>query len=317
MRAIYYEEFGDADVLKLGDLPIPVIGPNEVLMRVGATSVNPVDWKIREGWFSSIFPYKFPIIPGWDAAGDIADIGKDVSGLEVGERVYAYCRKPEIHGGTYADYVAVPASFVAPMPTALSFEEAATLPLTGLTAWQALSEFAQLKRGQTVLIHAASGGVGSVAVQIASHLGARVWATASAGNIEYVRGLGADRVIDYRTEDLAGLVASDLPAGFDVVFDTVGGDVLEKSYNLVKPGGALPALNDEPDTTICAEREIRGQRLFSEPNSNHLRELGKLIDEGTLKPAEFKVFALDDAAKAMELSQDGHVRGKLVITLDH
>lgn len=315
MRAVYYEQFGGSDVLQVGDLPGPAPASGEVLIRINAASVNPVDWKIREGFFDGIFSHRFPIIPGWDAAGEVAGLGDGVSGLQAGDRVYAYCRKPVVHGGTYAEFVTVPADFVALAPANLDDVQASTIPLVGLTVWQSLFEFADLTAGQTVLIHAGAGGVGSLAVQLAAHAGARVYATASAANEAYVRELGAQRVIDYRKENLGEVRRSELTAGFDVVFDTVGGEVLTESYDLVKPGGALPALNDAPDEALCAERGIRALRVFSEPNGQHLGRLTSLIEAGALGPAQIESYPLEQAAFAMDRSQAGHVRGKLALTI--
>ena len=315
MRAVYYERFGGSDVLEVGDMPAPEPAAGEVLIRVRAASVNPVDWKLREGMFDGIFPHQFPIIPGWDAAGEVAAVGDEVSEWQTGDRVYAYCRKPVVHDGTYTEFVTVPASFAAPAPTNLDDVQAATIPLTGLTVWQSLFEFANLTAGQSVLIHAGAGGVGSLAVQLAAHAGARVFATASASNAAYLHDLGAYRAIDYRSEHVPDVMRSEVGTGFDVVFDTVGGKVLAASYDLVRPGGALPALNDPPDEAICAERGIRAMRIFSEPNGEHLGRLTGLIEAGALKPAQIETFPLEQAALAMDRSQAGHVRGKLALDI--
>ena len=315
MRAVYYERFGGSEVLTVGELPTPEPASGEVLLRIHAASVNPVDWKIREGFFDGIFPHRFPIIPGWDAAGEVAGLGDGVTEMQIGSRVYAYCRKPVVHGGTYAELVTVPAGFVAPAPANLDDVETSTIPLAGLTVWQSLFEFAGLTAGQTILIHAAAGGVGSLAVQLAAHAGARVFATTSAANAAYVRELGAHRIIDYRQENLGEVMGSEVPAGFDVVFDTVGGEVLGESYDLVRPGGALPALNDAPDEALCAQRGIRGLRVFSEPNGQHLSRLTGLIEAGALRPAQIESFPLEQAALAMDRSQAGHVRGKLALAV--
>lgn len=316
MRAVYYEAFGGAEVLKIGEQPVPVPAPGEILVRVHAASVNPVDWKIRDGMFEGLFPHEFPIIPGWDVAGEVAGFGDGASGFDEGERVFAYCRKPVVHGGTYAEYVTLPALWAARVPGNLNFIEASTIPLSGLTVWQSLFEFARIAAGQSVLVHAAAGGVGSLAVQLASHIGARVYATASPANADYVLGLGANRVIDYRSEDVVDVIGEEAPGGLDIVFDTVGGLTLAASYGLIKPGGALPALNDAPDEDICAEQGIRAGRIFSEPNGEHLQQIANLIVEGSLKPAEINVYPLENAAEAMELSKAGHVRGKLVLVVD-
>lgn len=313
MRAVYYEQFGDAGVLHIGDQPIPEPGDGEVLIRVRAASVNPVDWKIREGFLKDFFPHVFPIIPGWDVAGDIAALGAGVNGFAVGDPVYAYARKPVVQAGTYADYVTVAADVAAPIPANMDYVQASTIPLAGLTVWQSLFEFAGIKAGDNVLVPAAAGGVGSLAVQLAAHAGATVYGTASSGNADYVRGLGAARVIDYRTEDVADVVRAEVPEGFDIVFDTVGGETLAASYDLVKTGGALPTLNDPADETACAARNIRALRVFSEPNGVHLRQLTGLIEAGALKPAQIETYPLGEAAAAMNASQTGHTRGKIVL----
>lgn len=319
MRAVYYNAFGGAEVLSVGEQPVPKPGPGEILVRVHAASVNPVDWKVRDGMFEGMFPCEFPIIPGWDVAGEAIGFGEaantESGGFEEGERVFAYCRKPVVQGGTYAEYVTFPAQWAARIPAKLDFVEASTIPLAGLTVWQSLFEFAGIAAGQSILVHAAAGGVGSLAVQMASHIGARVYATASAANADYVKALGATRVIDYRSQDIAQVIGLGEPGGLDIVFDTVGGPTLAASYALIKPGGALAALNDAPDEDICAERGIRAGRIFSEPNGEHLQKIANLIAEGALRPAEIKTFSLDDAAEAMELSKAGHVRGKLVLVV--
>ena len=316
MRAVYYEQFGDAGVLKIGDQPTPEPGDGEVLIRVRAASVNPVDWKIREGFLKDFFPHHCPIIPGWDVAGEIAALGAGVSGFGVGDPVYAYARKPVVQAGTYAEYVTVAADVVAPIPTNMDMVQASTIPLAGLTVWQSLFDFAGIKTGDTVLVHAAAGGVGSLAVQLAAHAGATVYGTASSANADYVKGLGAARVIDYRSEDVVDVAHAEVPDGFDIVFDTVGGETLAASYGLVRPGGALPTLNDPPDETACAARNIRALRVFSEPNGDHLRQLTSLVEAGALKPAQIETYPLTEAATAMNTSQSGHTRGKIVLAVD-
>ena len=199
MKAIVIDAFGGPDRLRAAEVPTPKASAGEVVIELACTSVNPVDWKIREGMLSGLFPHTFPLILGWDAAGTVSDTGEAVNEFSVGDRVYAYCRKPTVQWGTYAEYVAVPASAVAAMPANLSFAEAAAIPLVGLTSWQVLFDAANLRAGQTVLIHAGAGGLGSIAIQLAKNAGATVFTTASAANHEYVRSLGADHVIDYRT----------------------------------------------------------------------------------------------------------------------
>jgi NADPH2:quinone reductase len=313
MRAAYYTCYGDPDVLALGELPPPEPGPGEVRIAVRAAGVNPVDWKLMSGAFAGVFPQEFPTIPGWDAAGQIDAVGAGVDASRVREPVFAYCRRPIVRGGTFAEFVVVPESFVARKPRSIDFAEAAALPLVALTAWQSLFGHAGLGKGQRVLIHAAAGGVGSLAVQMARHAGARVVATASPANADYVRSLGAHEVVDYRNGAAWTRLAHLAGDGFDVVFDTVGGDALARSYALVKPGGALPALNDAPDADACAARGIRGVRVFSEPDGVALGEIAAMIDAGALRVPAVEVLPLAAAGDALRRSMDGHVRGKLVL----
>lgn len=315
MQAVFYEAFGGADVLKLGELARPEPAPGEVLIRIHATSVNPIDWKIRQGLFECVFDHAFPVIPGWDAAGEIAALGPGVDEFSIGDAVYAYCRKAVAHDGTYADYIAMPAAAVAPKPEGLSFQEAAAIPLCGLTAWQSLKAFAGLRPGQTVLIHAGAGGVGSLAIPIARHLGAKVLTTCSAQNRDYCAGLGADHVIDYRAGDYREAVRALAPDGLDMVFDCVGGAIPDESVDLIRPGGALACLNEAPDEAAAEARGIRASRIYAEPSGDGLRALTALVDAGVLRAPETRVFPLADARRAHELSEAGHVRGKLILTI--
>lgn len=313
MRAAFYLWFGDPDVLTIGELPTPVPGPGEVRIKVRAAGVNPIDWKLMAGAFEGVFPHRFPVIPGWDVAGQIDAVGEGVDPGRVLEPVYAYARKPVVQAGTFADYAVVPEAYAAKKPRSVDFGEAGALPLAALTAWQSLFTHAGLGKGQRVLIHAAAGGVGSLAVQMARHAGAQVTATASPANADYVRGLGAHEVIDYRAEDAWARLSALANGGFDVVFDTVGGDTLMESYKLVKPGGVIPALNDAPDEAACAAHGIRGVRVFSEPDGAALAEIAALIDAGAIRVPAVEVMPLEQAADALRRSMTGRVRGKIVL----
>lgn len=315
MRAVYYEQWGGADVLTIGELPEPEPAAGEVVIRVRATSVNPIDWKIREGQFECVFDHEFPIIPGWDAAGEIAEVGDGVEGFAPGDRVYAYCRKAIAHDGTYADYIRMPAEAVAPMPQTLSFEQAAAVPLCALTSWQSLYEFGALKGGNVVLIHAGAGGVGSYAIQLAKYRGATVLTTASPKNFDYVYGLGADMAIDYNAGDWRGPVQVAYSRGIDMIFDCVGGRVANDSVALIKPGGALACLNEPADDDLVRDAGIRAMRIFAEPNGAQLGEIAGMIDAGSLRLPEIDIMDLDQAAEAMARSQAGHVRGKIVLKI--
>ena len=315
MKAILCDQFGGSDVMRLGEIETPSPGPGEVLIRIHAAGVNPVDWKIREGGLARLFPCKFPLIPGWDAAGTIAALGDGVTGLSLGERVWSFCRKPDIQWGTYAQYVVMNADGVAPMPANLTFAQASTVPLAALTAWQSLLEVAQLRPGQSVLIHAGAGGVGSFAIPIAKWVGATVIATAKKANHDYVRALGADHVIDYSAEDFVAATRALFPQGIDMAFGTVGGEVLTRSYETVKPDGILVSITDKTDKDLAGRLGIRCKYVFVKPDGGHLRRLAALAEQGILRVPDIIEMPLEQAAQALDQSRTGHVRGKIVLTV--
>lgn len=306
MRAARIHGYGGRDVLRLEDCAVPVFGDDEVLVRTVAAAVNPVDWKIREGLLRDFIPHRFPLTLGWDLAGVVAETGAQVSDFAVGEAVYS---RPDLaRDGSYAEFIAVRASELAAKPATVSFADAASLPLAGITAWEALFDSGRLSAGQTVLIHAGAGGVGSLAVQLARWRGARVIATASEGNHALVRSLGADEVIDYREHAFA-----DRLRGIDLVFDTIGGAVQEASWAVLRPGGVLVSVVDPPPPERAARAGVEGKFVFIQPNAAILRELAGLVDSGAIRPVIGAEFALEDIAAAHELSESGHARGKLVI----
>lgn len=315
MRAIVIESFGGPEKLELVDLPTPTPEPGEVLIRIAAAGVNPVDWRVRDGSLAHLFPHGFPLVSGWDAAGTIAALGDGVSGFAIGDRVMAYCRKPVIQWGCYADYVTMPADKVVAVPAPLSLTEAAALPLCALTAWQALVKFANLARGQSVLIHAGAGGVGSLALQFARHAGARVATTARAANHDYVRSLGADLAIDYTAADVAAAVRDWAPGGVDVVLDGAGGKALADSYGLVRSGGTLVSVVNQVDKDKIAALGLRGSFIFARSDGVQLAEIAKLFDAGVIHPPAITTMPLERAAEAQEINRAGHVRGKIVLTL--
>ncbi len=315
MKALVIDEFGGADKLHWAELPTPVPGAGEVLIKLAATSVNPVEWKIREGYLAKAFPHRFPLILGWDAAGTVASLGEGVTGFRPGDAVYAYCRKPEIQWGTYAEYVTMPAEAVAAAPRNLPLEAAAALPLVGLTSWQVLFEAAGLRAGQTALIHAGAGGIGSLAIQLAKVRGARVLTTARAENHDYVRSLGADEAIDYVAEPFAGAVRRLAPEGVDVVFDAVGGQTQADSWPVVQKGGILVSIVDRPDQSLAEKLGVRAAYVFVAPNGGQLRELAALVEAGKVKAPAYEVLALGEAAQAQERNRARHVRGKIVLTI--
>jgi NADPH:quinone reductase-like Zn-dependent oxidoreductase len=315
MKAIAIREFGGRDKLERMDLPVPEVGNGEVLVRVKGAGVNPVDWKLREGWLQDRFPHRFPLIPGWDAAGIVERIGPGVTRFRVGDEIFAYCRKPVVQGGAYAEYITLTEEHMAFKPSNTTFTEAAGIPLTALTAYQALVDEAGIKSGERVLIHAAAGGVGGFGVQIAKERGALVWGTAGSRNGDYVRSLGAERVIDYSRDEFRKVVRSAYPDGMDVVFDCVGGDVLKKSVEIVRKGGRLISIVDTLDEGSLGRVDIRFEFVFVAPNSKELSELGQMVEQGRLKVHVEEVLPLEEAAKAHELSESRHTRGKIVLVV--
>jgi NADPH2:quinone reductase len=315
MKAVALEAYGGPGQLRLMDLPVPVPGDDEVLIELAYTSVNPVDWKIREGQLKDRMPNMFPIIPGWDAAGTVKEVGRNVTRFKGGERVFAYCRKPTVQWGTYAEYVTMDARHVALMPKNLSFAGAAAIPLVGLTAWQSVFDSACLDRGQSVLIHAGAGGVGGMAIQFARHVGAKVYATASRRNHDYVRALGAAHVIDYTTENFVDAISRLEPDGVDVVLDTVGAEVYRASFAALKRGGYIVSIRQHPDEQLNAQHGVRSGYVFVRPDGEQLGAIAYLIEEGVVRPPEIEEMRLEDAAAAQEKSRAGHVRGKIVLRI--
>ena len=303
MKAITFTQFGDPDILELSNLPDPKVGPGEVLIRVRSASVNPVDWKVVKGYLAPLMHVEFPAIPGWDVAGVVEAVGPDTPEWAPRDEVIAYARKDWVHGGTFAELVTAPVRAVGRKPASLDWNQAAGLPLAGLTAYQLLHRLGA-KEGDTVLIHAAAGGVGILAVQIARALGARVIGTASEGNHEFLRGLGAEPVT--YGDGLAERVRELAPDGVDVVADFVGG-VLDATLAVLKEGGRHGSI---ADATVA---ESGGLSMWVRPNAEDLAALGDLADQGALTVSVAAAFPLAEAAQAFELSQTGHVRGKIAI----
>ena len=315
MKAIAIQEFGGRDKLRLMDLPIPEVGPQDVLIQVKAAGVNPVDWKIREGFLRDILPHEFPITLGWDVAGIIEEVGHEVAQLGVGDEVYSYGRLPIIHSGSYAEYMVLPANIITQKPSKLSFEQAASIPLAALTAFQSLFDAGGLRSGETVLIHAAAGGVGSFAVQLAKQRGATVIGTASPCNHDYLRNLGADHVIDYSSQDFRQMVREWYPAGIALAYDCVGGEVLEQSVEILNPSGRLVTIVEPGQVESMKRRGLNVHFVFVEPNTHQLEELTKMADQGQLRTHISETYPLEQAAQAHEYIESQHVRGKLVLTI--
>jgi NADPH:quinone reductase-like Zn-dependent oxidoreductase len=307
MKAISYARYGGPEVLEYGEVPDPRVGPDSVLVQVRAAGVNPVDWQCREGRLDALLAPVFPVVPGWDVAGVVVRPGAAVTEFGAGDEVIGYCREDFLSRGTFAEYVAAPVRALARKPRTLSFEDAAGLPLTGLTALQVLTRSLQVKRGETVLVHAAAGGVGSIAVQLARHLGARVLGTASAHHHAYVRGLGGEPVA--YGEGLAERVRGLAPEGVDAVFDTVGGDTLKVSANLLAPEGRLTSIAD-PEAVAYG-----GRYAFVRPDPRDLGHLTDLVEQGVVSVHVSRTYPLERTADAQRESQEGRTRGKIVVTV--
>ncbi|GHD58139.1 NADP-dependent oxidoreductase [Jeongeupia chitinilytica] len=306
MKAIRIHRYGGPEVLQLDEVPVPVPAADELLVRVKAAGVNPVDWKIREGWRADLLQHRLPLTLGWDVAGVVESVGSSVTGFKAGDAIYA--RPDASRDGCYADYVVVRAGEAAIMPPTITFDEAAGVPLAALTAWKALFDEAGLKAGQRVLIHAGAGGVGGFGIQLAKHAGAHVIATASTDNLALLRLLGADVVVDYTRENFI-VRAPDV----DVVFDTIGGETQDRSWACLKPGGVLVSVVSEPDPETAQQHRARGALVVVRPDGPRLAELAKLIDAGAVTVVIDDVYPLEAAREAHEHSQTGHARGKIVL----
>lgn len=306
MKAVRIHAYGGLDVLHYENVPMPKLRPDDILIRVRAAAVNPVDWKIREGYLQNVLKHTLPLTLGWDVSGEVVEVGPQAARFKVGDEVYV---RPDIErDGGYAGYIAVKADEAAYKPATLDHPHAAAVPLAALTAWQVLVDAAQLQAGQTVLIHAAAGGVGSLAVQLAKARGAHVIATASAVNTGLVAELGADQFIDYTRTRFEEVVKE-----VDVVFDTLGGDIQERSWQVLKPGGILVSVVSPPCKDTAAKRGLRQAFVFIHADGRQLSAIGRLIDEGKMKPLIHTILPLAEVRQAHAISEGGHARGKIVL----
>lgn len=313
MKAVVIKEFGGLDQVHLEDVPTPAPANGEVKIEVHYVSVNPVEWKISAGVLKDILPHQFPIVLGWDVSGVVVEVGEGVSNLQVGDEVYGYCRGPTVHAGTFAEYCCFDANHVVLKPKNLSHGQAAAIPLVGLTAWQALFDVAKVRKGQTCLIHAGAGGVGSLAIPLAKWAGAKVATTASAKNHEYVRGIGADAAIDYQTTNFVDAVMAKHPEGVDFVFDCVGGQTLADSYRCVKKGGWVVSIVQPVDKALAAELGIHAANVFVRPDGQELLKIKELLENGTIPGPAITEMPLDHVVEALERVKTEHTRGKIVL----
>ncbi len=332
MKAFMIDKYGKADVVRLADMPEPVLQDDDVLVEIHAASINPLDLKIRSGEFKLLLPYRLPLIMGNDCSGVVVRVGARVKRFKVGDEVYARPHQDRI--GTFAERIAIKDDALAFKPKTLSMDEAASIPLVGLTAWQALVEKGQLKKGQKVLIHAGSGGVGTFAIQLAKHLGATVATTASASNADMLKRLGADIVIDYKKEDFATALKD-----YDLVLDTQGGETLKKSIGVLKPGGKVIGIAGPPDAdfaeasgaawffklifgllsysvrSAAKRREASYSFLFMRANGDQLGKIAALIDAGVIRPVIDRVVPFAETKEALAYVDAGRTKGKVVIKM--
>lgn len=332
MKAYILDRYKKQAALRLGDMPEPEVRDRDVLVAVHAAGLNQLDAKIRDGEFKLILPYRLPLILGNDVAGVVVRVGPKVRGFKPGDEVYARPSQDRI--GTLAEFIAIDEADVALKPGNLSMEAAASIPLVGLTAWQVLIDRAELKRGQKVLIHAGSGGVGTFAIQLAKHLGATVATTTSTENVDLVRGLGADVVVDYKKEDYTKVLS-----GYDVVLNSLGKDTLEQSLKVLKPGGMLISISGPPDVAFARESGLNGflrqvtrllsfgirskakrrgvgySFVFMRANGEQLGKITSLIESGIVRPIVDRVFPFQATNEAMDYLATGRVKGKVVVKL--
>jgi NADPH:quinone reductase-like Zn-dependent oxidoreductase len=303
MKAAYIEQFGGPELIKFGDLPDPVAAAGEIVVEVIAASVNAADWKLRRGHYGSS---NFPLIPGRDFSGVVSTVGDGVADFRIGDAVFAVCETGQ--EGAYAEKITINAAIVAGKPSGLSHIEATALALTGLTALSAIEDTLKLQPGETILIQGGAGGVASIAIALAKHIGAHVITTASAANHNYVRSFGADELIDYNTQDFTKVVRD-----CDAVFDTVGGDVAPRSFAVLKPGGRAAFIASGPQPPKPDRKDVTALRPAVRRSRRHLERIAELVQAGAIRVPEIKLYPLSQAAEAHRVSESRHFRGKLVL----
>ncbi|MDQ3979726.1 MAG: NADP-dependent oxidoreductase [Actinomycetota bacterium] len=308
MRAIAIQEYGGPEVLKVRDVEDPVVGPDVVLVKARAAGVNPVDYKMRQGGLETRYPCHFPLIPGWDVAGVVEEVGPAVTEFRPGDEVVGYVRRDHVQWGTYAEFVPAPVRTLAPKPGALSWAEAAALPLTALTAWQVLTRVLDVREGDVVLVHAAAGGVGSFAVQLAQVLGARVIGTASEGNHDYLRDLGAEPVA--YGEGLIDRIRAVAPDGVTAAVDLIGEEAVDVSLDVLTEGGRLASVLNP-----ARVRKAGGKYWFVRPDADDLRKICQLAEQGRVRVHVERALPLEEAAEAHRVLEGGHMRGKFALEI--
>ena len=311
MNAALYNEFGDVDNIDIDTIELPEVKEGEVLVRIEAAGVNPVDHSVLKGYLKDNIPPGFPVIPGWDVAGTVQERGFSARRFSTGDKVFGYARRPHLKWGTFAEYIVIPESYLALSPPSIPAEEAGAIPLTGLTAYQSLYEAGRLRKGQTVLILGASGGVGSFAIQLAAARGAHIIGVASQKNHAYMEDLGADETIDYQDTNIEEVVMDSHEDGVDLIFDCAGGDTLQQAAPVLKGDGKVVSILSQgedldPDTDF--------EYVFVEPNSSQLKHLQEIVESGQLDIPVSKTYPLKETADALKQISTLHTTGKIVIT---
>ena len=315
MKAALIHSFEGSENVTIEEVATPIPKEHEVQIAVKYAGVNPVDWKITDGLLQTRMKHQFPIILGWDVSGEISQVGKEITHLKVGDPVFAYCRKEIIHDGSYAEYICLAADNVIIKPKNITFAQAASVPLSALTAWQSLFDTAHLNSKEEILIHAGAGGVGGFAIQFAKLVGAHVITTTSAANFDYVKKFGADEIIDYVKENFVDAIHKKHPNGVDVVYDTVGGNTLQASYLAAKEGGRLITIAGVVDRTLTASHHLTADLYFVHPDGKELTKIASLLEEKKILPPHIQEMPFDSVVLALRKIREGHTQGKIVLKI--
>lgn len=311
MKAAQIKNYGGNEVVKINNnAPKPSVSGGRLLVEVHAAGVNPVDWKIREGYLKQMAPLQFPATLGGDFSGVVTEVGEGVSGFKKGDEVYGYAGIVGGGSGSFAEFVSTDIKITALKPKTITHVEAAALPLTGVSAWQALVDHISLSRGKKILIHGGAGGIGTIAIQLARHLGAYVTATAGAKDLQHVKELGADEAIDYKNQSFENMLHN-----YDAVYDTVGGETYVKSFRVLKKGGIIVSMLEQPRSELMEQYGVNAIGQFTQINTERLSKLAQLADKRVIKVHVDKIFPLEQAGEALEYLQSGHPRGKVVLKM--
>lgn len=311
MKAAQIDEYGDSRKILIKEIEKPELKPGQVLVEVKASSINPFDTMVREGYLKEMIPLELPVTLGGDIAGVINEVADDAGGLNVGDKVYGQANVVAGNSGAFAEFAATSVGQVSVMPSNVDFNQAASLALVGVSAVQAIYEHMILQAGQKILIHGGSGGIGSIAIQIAKHLGAYVSTTATGDGIEYVNNLGADQVIDYKSEKFDEVLSD-----FDAVFDTVAGETYDRSFKVLKKGGVIVSMNAQPNQELMDKYSVNSIAQMTHVNNDSLERLTSLVESGVVTPHVDKVFTLEEIAEAFAARESGKVLGKIVISVN-